>query len=137
MFVLSFLGFAFTFNIALTVTGVEDFAYNLSKYDDITEIYLISDICITDYSSVFFDYAILKRPIYFYMYDLIHYRDELRGFYLDVYHDLPGDIIEDENQLLEEIKKGYDYQRLDKFNQRFNNHEDGKASKRVVDIVFK
>ena len=40
------------------------------------------------------------------------------------------------NQLLEEIKKGYDYQRLDKFNQRFNN-EDGKASKRVVDIVFK
>ncbi|WP_370807368.1 CDP-glycerol glycerophosphotransferase family protein [Faecalibacillus intestinalis] len=28
---------------------------NLSKYDDITEIYLISDICITDYSSVFFD----------------------------------------------------------------------------------
>ena len=50
------------------------------------------------------------------MYDLIHYRDELRGFYLDVYHDLPGDIIEDENQLLEEIKKGYDYQRLDKFN---------------------
>ena len=93
---------------ALDVTGVEDFAYNLSKYDDITEIYLISDICITDYSSVFFDYAILKRPIYFYMYDLIHYRDELRGFYLDVYHDLPGDIIEDENQLLVEIKKGYD-----------------------------
>ena len=77
------------------------------------------------------------ESIYFYMYDLIHYRDELRGFYLDIYHDLPGDIIEDENQLLEEIKKGYDYQRLDKFNQRFNNHEDGKASKRVVDIVFK
>ena len=50
------------------------------------------------------------------MYDLIHYRDELRGFYLDIYHDLPGDIIEDENQLLEEIKKGYDCQRLDKFN---------------------
>jgi len=100
-------------------------------------LYIIADALVTDYSSVFFDYAILKRPIYFYMYDLIHYRDELRGFYLDVYHDLPGDIIEDENQLLEEIKKGYDYQRLDKFNQRFNNHEDGKASKRVVDIVFK
>ena len=41
------------------------------------------------------------------------------------------------DNILEEIKKGYDYQRLDKFNQRFNNHEDGKASKRVVDIVFK
>ena len=30
---------------ALDVTGLEEFAYNLSKYDDITEIYLISDIC--------------------------------------------------------------------------------------------
>ena len=81
---------------------------------------------------------ILKRPILF-LYVLIWFIIEmnLRGFYLDIYHDLPGDIIEDENQLLEEIKKGYDYQRLDKFNQRFNNHEDGKASKRVVDIVFK
>lgn len=39
------------------------------------------------------------------MYDLIYYRDELRGFYLDIYHDLPGDIIENENQLLEEIKR--------------------------------
>ena len=115
----------------------QGFVYFVEANEDISNLYIIADALVTDYSSVFFDYAILKRPIYFYMYDLIHYRDELRGFYLDVYHDLPGDIIEDENQLLEEIKKGYDYQRLDKFNQRFNNHEDGKASKRVVDIVFK
>ncbi|MBS6797958.1 MAG: CDP-glycerol glycerophosphotransferase family protein [Coprobacillus sp.] len=115
----------------------QGFVYFVEANEDISNLYIIADALVTDYSSVFFDYAILKRPIYFYMYDLIHYRDELRGFYLDIYHDLPGDIIEDENQLLEEIKKGYDYQRLDKFNQRFNNHEDGKASKRVVDIVFK
>ena len=69
---------------------------------------------ITDYSSVFFDYAILKRPIYFYMYDLESYRDELRGFYLDVYKDLPGQIIEDENLLLEEIKQNnFDYDKLE------------------------
>ena len=53
------------------------------------------------------------------------------------YHDLPGDIIEDENQLLVEIKKGYDFKRLETFNEKFNNHEDGKATKRVVDCVFK
>ena len=69
---------------ALDVTGLEEFAYNLSKYDDITEIYLISDICITDYSSVFFDYANLKRPMLFYTYDLDKYRDVLRGFYIDM-----------------------------------------------------
>uniref|UniRef100_UPI003AB86DEE CDP-glycerol glycerophosphotransferase family protein n=1 Tax=Faecalibacillus faecis TaxID=1982628 RepID=UPI003AB86DEE len=52
-------------------------------------------------------------------------------------HDLPGDILEDENRLLVEIKKGYDFKRLETFNEKFNNHEDGKATKRVVDCVFK
>ena len=47
----------------IDTTGLEGFVYNLSKYDDISEIYLISDICITDYSSVFFDYSITRKPI--------------------------------------------------------------------------
>ena len=45
------------------------FIYDVSKIDDINELYIISDILITDYSSVFFDYANLKKPIIFYMYD--------------------------------------------------------------------
>ena len=119
------------------VDQYQGFVYFIEANEDISNLYIISDALVTDYSSVFFDYAILKRPIYFYMYDLVHYRDELRGFYLDIYHDLPGDIIEDENQLLVEIKKGYDFKRLETFNEKFNNHEDGKATKRVVDCVFK
>ncbi|HWT27288.1 MAG TPA: bifunctional glycosyltransferase family 2 protein/CDP-glycerol:glycerophosphate glycerophosphotransferase, partial [Mobilitalea sp.] len=75
---------------SLDVTGVEDFAVNVSKYDDISELYLISDILITDYSSVFFDYANLKRPILFYTYDLDKYRDMLRGFYMDIETEVPG-----------------------------------------------
>ena len=91
-----------------------------------------------DYSSVFLYYAILKRPIYFYMYDIEQYRDQLRGFYLDIYHDLPGEILDNEDDLLTKIvEQDYDYHKLESFNQRFNNHEDGYASKRVVDIVFK
>ena len=69
-----------------------DFIYDVSKIDDINELYIISDILITDYSSVFFDYANLKRPIIFYMYDLDHYEKELRGFYVDL-EELPGDIV--------------------------------------------
>ena len=45
----------------------EGFIYNVSNIDDVNELYIISDILITDYSSVFFDYANLKRPIIFYM----------------------------------------------------------------------
>ena len=50
----------------LDITGLEGFAFNFSKYDDISELYLISDILITDYSSVFFDYANLQRPMLFF-----------------------------------------------------------------------
>lgn len=113
------------------------FVYFVPPEEDIRNLYIISDALITDYSSVFFDYAILKRPIYFYMYDLASYRDKLRGFYLDIYQDLPGKIIEDENLLLEEMKKPFDYQKMSLFNQKFNNHEDGLASQRVVNIVFR
>src|SRR5699024_4905372 len=47
------------------VAPFSDFAFDVSDYDDIAEIYIISDILITDYSSVFFDFANLKRPMLF------------------------------------------------------------------------
>ena len=47
---------------ALDLTGYDDFAIDVSNYNDISELYLISDALITDYSSVMFDYGILKRP---------------------------------------------------------------------------
>ena len=64
--------------------GLAGFLYNINANVDIKELYVISDVLVTDYSSVFFDYAILNRPIYFYMYDLKEYAEELRGFYLDI-----------------------------------------------------
>ena len=126
----------------LDVTGLEDFAFNLSKYDDITEIYLISDICITDYSSVFFDYANLKRPLLFYTYDLDKYRDVLRGFYIDMETELPGPLVFSSEEVVDKIKNidqlNADYQeKYQQFYQRFCSWEDGNASKRVVEEVFK
>ena len=43
------------------------FLYNVDASSEISDLYLIADVLVTDYSSVFFDYAILGRPIYFYM----------------------------------------------------------------------
>src|SRR5699024_5114208 len=67
----------------LNLSGLENFVYDFSHHSDISELYLISDLLITDYSSVFFDYANLNRPILFYVYDIEEYRDQLRGFYID------------------------------------------------------
>ena len=118
--------------------AVKEFVYYIDPKEDISSLYLIADVLVTDYSSVFFDYAILKRPIYFFMYDVDTYRDELRGFYLDIYHDLPGDVIESEDELIQKIfSEKFDYNRLQIFNEQFNNHEDGNASKRVIEILLK
>jgi CDP-glycerol glycerophosphotransferase len=126
---------------SLDTTGLEDFAYNLSKYNDISELYLISDLLITDYSSVFFDYANLRRPILFYTYDLEKYRDMLRGFYLNIETDMPGPLLYTEDEVLDAIRNidkiSKEYrERYDIFYKRFCHLDDGNASRRIVERVF-
>lgn len=125
----------------LDITGLEDFVVNVSKYDDITELYLISDILITDYSSVFFDYANLKRPILFYTYDLEKYRDMLRGFYLDIEQDVPGPLLFTDEEVVEAIKNidAISARYKDKYNEfyeKFCSLEKGHAAELVAKRVF-
>lgn len=126
---------------ALDTTGLEGFAYNVSKYDDISELYLISDICITDYSSVFFDYANLKRPILFYTYDIEKYKNQLRGFYIDMNSEIPGPLLYTSEEVvnaiqnIEEINEQYQM-RYQEFYDRFCHLDDGNASKNIVEKVF-
>lgn len=122
----------------INLEGLEGFVFDFSEYEDIRELYLISDVLITDYSSVFFDYTILKRPIYFYTFDLDEYRDTLRGFYLNFEEKAPGPIIKTTENLLKHIHaiNQYDYQPLEEFHKQFCSLEDGKASQRVVEQVF-
>lgn len=125
----------------LDVTGMEGFAYNLSKYPDIADIYLISDICITDYSSVFFDYANLKRPLIFYTYDIDKYRDMLRGFYFDMEATVPGPLVYTTEEVIDTIRhidesNARFAERYDAFYERFCGWEDGHASENIVNEVF-
>ncbi len=116
------------------------FVYDASKHDDINELYVIADMLITDYSSVFFDYAILNRPMLFYMYDMEQYRDELRGFYIDV-STLPGEIIKDKERLVEAIQSTnfdaqYNKDILKEFNIEYNLLNDGNASERLIKAII-
>ncbi|MEK4566270.1 bifunctional glycosyltransferase family 2 protein/CDP-glycerol:glycerophosphate glycerophosphotransferase [Alkalihalobacillus sp. FSL R5-0424] len=126
----------------LNVEGLEGFAYNFSDYDDIAELYLVSDILITDYSSVFFDYANLNRPILFYTYDLDKYRNDLRGFYIDFEKEAPGPVLMTSDEVIEtieDIDRVYtQYQELvSTFNQKFCHLDDGFASATIIDRVLK
>ncbi|SEP75350.1 CDP-glycerol:poly(glycerophosphate) glycerophosphotransferase [Virgibacillus subterraneus] len=125
----------------LDLSGFEGFVYDLSHHEDIRELYLISDLLITDYSSVFFDYANLKRPILFYVYDIEDYRDNLRGFYFDFEEKAPGPLVRTTEEAISAIKE-IDYngfkpsETTDAFYKKFCYLEDGHASKRVVEKVF-
>lgn len=117
----------------------EGFVYNVADIDDVNELYIITDLLITDYSSVFFDFANLHRPILFYMYDLEHYRDESNGFYIDL-DELPGKIVKKEDDLINAIKQiDYDNvydEKFKIFNEKYNYLDDGNATKRVLDKII-
>lgn len=115
------------------------FVIDVCDYDDINHLYAVSDLLITDYSSVFFDYANLKRPILFYMYDLEEYANEIRGFYIDL-DELPGAIIRKEELLIDEIKtcfsqKSFCSQKYKYFNQKYNSFQI-PCSSEVLKTVF-
>ncbi len=104
----------------------KDFVIDVSDYEDVNDLYIVSDMLVTDYSSVFFDYANLKRPIIFYMYDYEDYKANARDFYLNK-NELPGPITKTQEELVEAIDETRIFipdARYSMFNQKFN-HLDG------------
>jgi CDP-glycerol glycerophosphotransferase len=104
---------------------------------EMDDLLAVADVLVTDYSSVMFDYSVLERPMVFYVPDLDHYRDALRGFYLDFEAEAPGPLVRTTAELAEVI---LDEERLAghadavrAFRERFAPLDDGSASARVVD----
>ncbi|MEI4283377.1 CDP-glycerol glycerophosphotransferase family protein [Tetragenococcus halophilus] len=126
---------------SIDIKGYED-RVKICIDENINELYLISDLLITDYSSVMFDFAILQRPMLFYPYDMAHYKEKLRGFYLD-YNEVPGPIAEDEENLYEFIRNfvsqgqfsEYDSKK-ERFEQLFCSWENGGASQQATQLML-
>ncbi|MFD7991838.1 bifunctional glycosyltransferase/CDP-glycerol:glycerophosphate glycerophosphotransferase [Streptomyces mexicanus] len=129
-------------NVVDLVPGAGNgFVWDVSEYPDIADLYLAADMMITDYSSVMFDYAHLKRPMLFFTYDLEHYRDTLRGFYFDFEQDSPGPLIFTSKELVDAIRDidqvSAEYkERFARFHHLFCDLDDGHASARVVDRML-
>ncbi len=105
---------------------------------DIRELYLVSDLMITDYSSTMFDYSILKRPMVFYAYDLEQY-SRLHGFYFDYLNFVPGPVATTTEELIPLLTKENDLSEyktaLLAFGDRFNDWEKGTASAQIADLI--
>ena len=118
----------------------DGFVYDLTDYESIEDLYIITDILITDYSSVMFDYSILNRPMLFFAYDLEDYKENLRGFYFDFVNDIPGPISRDTDQLIKDIKEYNEdswKEKYKNYHDKFNGIDDGHASQKVIDVIKK
>ncbi len=111
--------------------------FDFSNTYEINDILFITDILITDYSSVVFEASILDIPMLFYCYDFEEYLAD-RGFYHDFNNFAPGKIVYAFEDIAKFIKsEDLDKFKIDKFKNRFFEDFDGKSSKRVFDLIKK
>jgi CDP-glycerol glycerophosphotransferase len=118
------------------------FAFDVTAYPDINDLLGLTDVLITDYSSVMFDFAPTGRPQLFFTYDLEQYRDQLRGFYFDFEAAAPGPLLATSDQVIEALADidgvAAKYHRAhSEFVASFCPLDDGKASARACDRIFK
>ncbi len=113
---------------------LDGFLIDISKEFTISTALCCADCVITDYSSLIFEYALLKRPMIFYAYDLDEYENQ-RSFYYDYNTFVPGKIAKTTDELISALNStdDYDYGKLDGFIQKFMSACDGHSTQRVFE----
>lgn len=110
---------------------------DVTTYPSMADLLAVSDVLITDYSSVMFDWATTGRPYVFFTPDVAHYSADLRGFYFDLLAEAPGPVARTREELLDVLTlpdadaDRYAARRAD-WARRFAPHDDGGAGRRVV-----
>lgn len=105
---------------------------DVSRHPDVAELMLASDVLVTDYSSLVFDYSLLGRPIVLFAPDHEAYERQ-RGFYFDYRRDGPGPVFETTEQVGRYLRSGeFDRARVERFRDQWFEVADGQATKRVV-----
>lgn len=113
-----------------------DFFYDFSEFREINDLLLITDLLITDYSSVCFEFALLNKPMLFFGFDVEEYV-RTRDFYYDFFDFIPGPLVRTTDEIIDTIhKEDYAMEKIKPFVDYFFNGTLGNASKNVVDEVI-
>ena len=116
---------------------LQHFARDLTKDLSIEDLLCCADICISDYSSLVFEYSLFEKPMIFYAYDYDNYCD-WRGFYYDYSEFTPGPVVQTEDELLDTIKHidtQFDKQKVIAFKEKFMGSCDGHATERIIELM--
>ncbi|MBQ9934240.1 MAG: CDP-glycerol glycerophosphotransferase family protein [Lachnospiraceae bacterium] len=118
--------------------GCEGFARDFTDDMAIEELLIVSDICISDYSSLIFEYSLFERPMIFFAYDLDEYYD-WRGFFYDFKEFVPGPIYYDNESMVKyisDVENNFDRQQVIAFKEKFMSACDGHSTERIMKLVF-
>ena len=102
---------------------------------DVNEWCIAADLLVTDYSSIYYDYLLLDRPVVHLVPDLDEYAEK-RGFMVDPLEDFGGPAVATQDALMECVDHGLDRRAEDaarraRLNQLHNPLEDGSSTERV------
>lgn len=114
----------------------DNFCIEIKDQMPIEDLLIVADVCITDYSSIIFEYSLMQRPILFFAYDLEDYYDE-RGFYYPYEEFVPGPIVRTTEELVQEIKhlNRFDWDKLAVFRKQYMSGCDGHSTERIMEYI--
>lgn len=126
-------------NVPPIPEDAQDFAIDMGaeKSLGIERLLALADICITDYSSIGFEYAITERPMIFFVYDMDTYLDD-RGMYYDFNEISPGPLCKTTEEIvdfIEHIDERFDQNKIKEFKQKYVNMCDGHALERTIALM--
>ena len=113
-----------------------DYIVDMSSNSELNDLLFVTDLLITDYSSVVFEASLLDIPMLFYVYDLKQYV-ATRGFYYEFETFVPGKIVYEFDEIAPIIQAGdFHQEKIDPFKRRFFDGLDGQSAKRTADLIY-
>lgn len=113
-----------------------DFVIDVSDYHQLNDLLVITDLLITDYSSIPFEFALLHKPMLFFAYDLDAYADS-RGFWEDYQALVPGPVVSDTEALIQCIQEDrFDLNQVKLFADQWNQYSRGYSSERLIEAIY-
>lgn len=112
------------------------FIYNVSNYPWINDLLVGSDVLITDYSSIPFEYSLLDKPMIFFAHDYEDYALK-RGVWNDYVDRVPGSVVYNTNELMRTIREeDFKLERVKPFANKWNKFSDGNAAKKLIKSLY-
>ncbi|MEB7781074.1 CDP-glycerol glycerophosphotransferase family protein [Mammaliicoccus fleurettii] len=114
----------------------KEYFIDISNYREVNDFLLITDILISDYSSLIYEFAIFEKPMLFYAFDLDEYTLN-RGFYEPYMDFVPGKIVKSFDELIRSLyNNDFEQEKVTKFLNKHFKYLDGKSSERIIRDIF-